>query len=236
MTAFLFSCANATCAVPEAHRELFAGVEETVVSTEGWEPGALNLAQAFSMRFRTPLVHGHVTRLLIDLEKDGDERWSRFSGQLPETTRVKLADRHERPFRAQLAQRIAEDLRRHASVCHVLVHTSPDIDGRLLIQTAAAAPLAEVISAGWRGRLHAAGLDARHERGMMSDALELALAPDFPATQYAQVRLVVAQTFFLEGRPMRWETTKKVLLDTFAAAMAELETINAPESRATDPE
>ena len=116
MSAYLFSCEHANCAVPEAYRELFRGSEEVVGSEEGWEPGSLNLAQAFSMKFRTPLVHGDVTRLLIDLEKDGDARWSRFSMRLPEATRAKVADRHERPFRASLLQRIAEDLRRHAVV------------------------------------------------------------------------------------------------------------------------
>ena len=89
MTAFLFSCDNATCAVPEAYREIFRGSEEVVASTEGWEPGSLNLAQGFAMKFRTPLVHGDVTRLLIDFGNDGDARWSRFSLKLPETTRVK---------------------------------------------------------------------------------------------------------------------------------------------------
>ena len=67
MTAFLFSCDHATCAVPEPYREIFRGSEEVVASTEGWEPGSLNLAQGFAMKFRTPLVHGDVTRLLIDL-------------------------------------------------------------------------------------------------------------------------------------------------------------------------
>jgi hypothetical protein len=236
MTAFLFSCANATCAVPEAHRELFRGAEEAVGSTEGWEPGALNLAQAFSMKFRTPLVHGDVTRLLIDLEKECGERWSRFSLQLPETTRSKLVDRHERPFRAQLVQRISEDLRRHAAVWHVLVHTSPEIDGRVLLETPVAAQLAEAAAAAWRGKLHAAELDVLHARGMETDALETFLAREFPADQYAQIRLTVSQSFFLEGRPLRWETTKKVLLETLARAAAELEPISAPESPSTDPE
>ena len=68
MTALLFSCENATCAVPEAFRELFRGSEDSVTSSRGWEPGSLNLAQAFAMKFRTPLVHGDVTRLLLDFE------------------------------------------------------------------------------------------------------------------------------------------------------------------------
>ena len=126
MTAFLFSCENATCAVPEAYREIFRGSEDVLTSKEGWEPGSLNLAQGFSMRFRTPLVHGDVTRLLIDLQKDGDERWSRFSLKLPEATRVKVADRHQRPFRAALNQRIAEDLRRHEALLHVELKVAVD--------------------------------------------------------------------------------------------------------------
>ena len=235
MTAFLFSCANATCAVPEAHRELFRGAEDAVASTEGWEPGSLNLAQAFSMKFRTPLVHGDVTRLLIDLGKECGERWSRFSLQLPETTRSKLVDRHERPFRAQLVQRIGEDLRRHAAVLHVLVHTSPEIDGRALLETAEQAPLAEAFAAAWRGQLRAVDFDILHVRGMESDSLEAFLAREFPVDHYAQIRLTVSQSYFLEGRPWRWETAKKALLETLARAAAEMEPLSGPESPGTGP-
>lgn len=233
MTAFLFSCANATCAVPEAHRELFSGAEDAVASSEGWEPGALNLAQAFSMKFRTPLVHGDVTRLLIDLEKECEERWSRFSLQLPEATRSKLVDRHERPFRAQLVQRIGEDLRRHAAVWHVLVHTSPEIDGRVLLETPADAPLAETCAAAWRGRLHAAEMDVLHVRNTQQDALEAYLGREFPADQYAQIRLTVSQSFFLEGRPWRWEMAKKVLMESLVQAAAESQPVSDPESPST---
>jgi len=233
MTAFLFSCEHATCAVPEAYRELFRGSEEVVESTEGWEPGSLSLAQAFAMKFRTPLVHGDVTRLLIDLEKDGDERWSRFSLQLPETTRVKVADRHERPFRTQLCQRIAEDLRRHSRVMHVMIHTSPQIDGRVLLETPAAAPLAENLAAAWRGHLRNAESDALHARGSAASALETFLQGEYPADQYAQVRLTVSQSFFLEGRPWRWETLKKVLLESLTRAVEDSEAVSAPESPST---
>ena len=78
MTALLFSCENATCAVPESYRNLFAEAEDVLTSSEGWEPGALNLGQAFAMKFGTPLAHGDVTRLLIDLEKHENDQWSRF--------------------------------------------------------------------------------------------------------------------------------------------------------------
>lgn len=218
MTAYLFSCDNATCAVPEAHRELFRGSEDIVASSEGWEPGALNLAQGFAMKFRTPLVHADVTRLLIDLSQDGDSRWSRYSGKLPEATRVKLADRHERPYRLALRQRIAEDLRRNDRVVHVMIHTDPSSDGTILLETPPGAPLAEKIAAAWRSRLVAAELDVRQVGGVAPEPLADILTKENPAERYAQIRLAVSQTFFLQGRPWKWETVKKVLLDSLAAA------------------
>ncbi len=229
MTAFLFSCDYATCAVPEAYRELFRGSEDEVASTTGWEPGALNLAQGFAMKFRTPLVHADVTRLLIDFQKDGEDRWSRFSLQLPEATRLKLVDRHERPYRTQLKQRIAEDLRRHTALLHVMIHTDPTTNGLVLLETPVGAELAEKFSNAWRARLVAAELDVRQVKAVAIHPLGISLSEAFPASQYAQVKLSVSQTFFLEGRPWRWETVKKLLLESLTAVGNEV-VISAPES------
>jgi hypothetical protein len=234
MTAFLFSCENATCAVPEAYREIFRGSEEVVASAEGWEPGSLSLAQAFAMRFRTPLVHGDVTRLLIDFEKDGDERWSRFSMKLPEATRIKVADRHERPFRALLRQRIAEDLRRYSRVLHVMIHADAETDGLVTLGTPEGAVLAEKIAAAWRARMVAEDLDIRVAPIVADQALGLGLSQEFPAEQYARIRLGVSQTFFLEGRPWRWEKLKKLLLDSLAQAAEDIHPVSDPESPSID--
>ena len=235
MTAFLFSCDYATCAVPEAYREIFRGSEDVVSSTQGWEPGSLNLAQGFAMKFRTPLVHGDVTRLLIDFGKDGDGRWSRFSLKLPEATRVKVADRHERPYRLVLNQRIAEDLRRHPALLHVMIHTDPTTDGLVMLETPPGADLAEKFAAAWRSRLAAADLDVRQVTGVELSPLAAGLAGAFPADRYAQVRLSVSQTFFLEGRPWRWETLKKLLLESLVLVEEEVAAVSAPESPSTGP-
>lgn len=214
MIALLFSCENATCAVPEPYRELFRGAEDLVNSPFGWEPGALNLAQGFAMKFRTPLVHGDVTRLLIDFEQDGDARWSEYSSQLPEATRAKLADRHERPYRQSLKQRIEEDLRRHKAVLHVMIHTDPTTDAIVMLETPVGADLAAKLARGWRTQLVAADLDVRQVSGGGATPLSTLLTTTFPVEQYAQVRLSVSQSFFLTGKPWRWETLKKHLLDS----------------------
>ena len=228
MTAFLFSCDNATCAVPEAYREIFRGSEDVLTSPEGWEPGSLNLSQGFAMKFRTPLVHGDVTRLLIDFGKDGDARWSRFSLKLPEATQVKVADRHERPYRMVLNQRIAEDLRRYPVLLHVMIHTDSATDGLVMLETPVGAELADRFAAAWRSRLAAADVDVRHVSGVEMSPLAAALGAAFPADRYAQVKLSVSQTFFLEGRPWRWETLKKLLLDSLVQVGDEVAVVSAP--------
>lgn len=220
MISYLFSCEHATCAVPEPHREVFRGREERVSSTEGWEPGSLNLAQGFAMKFRTPLVHGDVTRLLVDLEQDGDARWSDLSAALPEATQVKLEDRHWRPYRVLLKQRISEDLRRNDAVLHVMVHTDPEGAGNVVLETLPGSEFAEKAAAEWSGRLTAAGLDVRHDRAAEISPLARELVAAFPPATYGAVRLKVVQSFFLEGRPLRWETLKKTLLTSLAAGSA----------------
>ncbi len=222
MTAFLFSCDYATCAVPEAYREIFRGAEDVVSSMAGWEPGSLNLAQGFAMKFRTPLVHGDVTRLLIDLGNDGDARWGKFSLKLPEATRGKVADRHERPYRLVLNQRIAEDLRRHEALLHVMIHTDAKTDGTVVLESPVGAELAEKFAGAWRSRLAAADVDVRQATGVALGSLAAALSGAYPPDRYAQVRLSVSQTFFLEGRPWRWETLKKVLLESLVLAGGEV--------------
>jgi hypothetical protein len=230
---YLISCTHATCAVPEAYRELFKGAEDAVASTDGWEPGALNLAQAFSMKFHTPLVHGDVTRLLIDLDHDGDSRWSAFSGKLPEATRAKLVDRHERLFRAQLVQRIQDAARRHQPLLHVMIHSSPELDGRVLLESFPGNRAAEDLASAWRGHLRAANIEVMHLQNASPTALEGFLAGVAGTAAYVPVRLGVAQSFFLEGRPRRWEETKKLLLDSLTRALADDPLLSVQESRAT---
>jgi len=221
MMTFLFSCEYATCAVPEAYRELFHGAEEVVTSAAGWDPGALNLAQGFSMKFRTPLIHGQRTRLLIDLDAAGPARWSRFSKKIPEAGRQKLVDCEELSYRTSLRQRIEEDLRRHPAMMHLMVRTVEGHEGSVVLETFGNAILGESLAASWRSSLLVGGLDVRHHKGVKGSALAAELGGSFPAERYGLMRIKVAQSFFLEGRPWRWEALKKVLFESLAEVTAE---------------
>jgi hypothetical protein len=105
---------------------------------------------------------------------------------------------------------------------HVMIHTDPATDGMVMLETPIGAMLADRFAAAWRSRLAAADVDVRHVSGVETSPLATALAGTFPAERYAQVRLSVSQTFFLEGRPSRWETLKKLLLDSLVLVGGEV--------------
>lgn len=225
----LFSCSHATCAIPEAHREFFESAKDEVESSIGWEPGVLNLGQAFAMHFRTPLVHGDVTRLLIDLEQDGDARWSKHSSKLPENTRQKLVERHEKPYHTLLTQRISDGLHRGGVVLHLMLHTAAGREGGIELETPQTNPVAEQIASLWRNILIADGQYAMLQHQAGKSPLANTLTEKHPMPEYAQIRLTVSQSFFLEGKPQKWDFIKKRLMQTLQSACTQYRSLNAPE-------
>lgn len=221
MIPLLFSCEHATCAVPEAWREVFRGEEETVASHEGWEPGSLNLAQGFSMKFRTPLIHGDVTRLLIDLEANGDARWSRFSKKLTDAQRGKLEDRHQRNYRDGLSNRVTEALKRDRTIIHVMIHTSTTDDEKVVLETLGGDEPSKRVADSWTSFLKQSPERLPLENRTIGSlpAASAMLLRMHGENAYVPLVLRVSQTFFLEGRPWRWDKVKKHLIDSLYKAV-----------------
>lgn len=217
MLSVLITCPHATCAIPEAHRELFRGSEDLVSSTSGWEPGALNLAQGLAMKFSTPLIHGDVTRLLIDLDQDGEKSWSKISSKLPEATRNKLIDRHRKKFRLAVENRLLEDFKRYDKILHLIIHTAPIAEGKITFEHFAA-DFAKTVSDAAVKKLPSAEVDSSSipltDRNPFIDWLMK--TSDSP--KYGIIRITVSQSYFLKSLPMRWETIKKSLVTAIVAA------------------
>jgi hypothetical protein len=110
---------------------------------------------------------------------------------------------------------------------HLSVHTSAAGDGEITVATAPGAELAEQIADAWFDKLRSPGLCVLRNREAANTPLVEALAKNHPASRYAPIRLVVSQTFFLEGRPWRWEQIKKRLIDSLVATMAR-DALSAP--------
>lgn len=217
MTSFLITCNHATCAVPEANRELFKGSEDLVTSSEGWEPGSLNLAQGLAMKLSTPLIHGDVTRLLINLDHEGEKRWSKISKKLPEATRNKLVVRHQEKYRNTIDARISEDLKRFNEIVHLVIHTAPIADGKITFEYLGSS-LAQKISDEAVGKLPSSEVDSSSIPLQGKTPFIEWMLTNYDSPKYGLIRITVSQSFFMKSVPMRWETIKKSLIQAISAA------------------
>ena len=215
MTSYLITCNHATCAIPEANRELFKGSEDLVTSTKGWEPGSLNLAQGLAMKLSTPLIHGDVTRLLIDLDETGDKRWSNISSQLPEATREKLVTRHQSKFRQAINLRLTEDFKRYENTIHLIIHTAPIADGKITFEYIGS-NLAQNISDAAVKKLPSTEVDSSSLPLQGKTPFIEWMLKTYDSPKYGIIRITVSQSFFMKSIPMRWETIKKSLIKAIA--------------------
>lgn len=225
MSSFLFSCENATYAVSGDQAQLFEGNKELLSSAEGWEPGALNLAQACAMRFRTPLVDAETSRLLVNVEASKEECWSRFSEAIDDYDKRRLLERYWHSYRNQLHKRISGDIERHGMVFHVMVHSCPDQRDHIQLHIPEGAVLAKELGGAWLKAIQRDGLKCSLHQGSVTTDLSRELAEQNDASLYAQIRLIVHQDFFLMGTPWRWDTIKKHLLDGLAMSASRVGTV-----------
>lgn len=218
MSSFLFSCENATYAVPAEFARLFSAENELLSSAEGWAPGALNLAQACSMRFRTPLVDAETSKLLVNVEASKDDCWSRFSESLDDSDKRRLLERYWQPYRKQLHKRILGDIERHSTIIHVMVHSCSNRREHIELHIPERAKVAHTLGLSWLGAIQRDGLRSTMHKGKYVTDLSCELAEAYDPACYAQIRLIVHQDFFLTGTPWRWDTIKKHLLDSLAVS------------------
>lgn len=227
----VLTCEHATCAVPEAFRELFQGEDDTLTSHRGWDPGALNLAQHLSREFRTPLLHGEITRLLVELNRSPGHPgiFSEFAMRLPESRREGLLKRHYQSYLETLRARIADPLTRHPTVLHLSVHTFTRDHGGSRRSTDIGVlfdpgrPAEAAFAQCWLRALRAAAsgltIDANLPYSGTDDGLTTLLRGEFPAEAYLGIELEVCQSCFLDGAPVRWDAVRKLVASTLREAI-----------------
>jgi predicted N-formylglutamate amidohydrolase len=229
MMPLIFSCEHATCAVPDANKEVFQPEMERITSAEGWDVGALNLAQSFSMKFRTPLVQCEFSRLLIDCHcrENDPARWSDFYEMLTDMQRIRLQEKHLIAHAQMLRQRVMTELERHETVVHISIHTfdpekHPDVDVSLLFS---------------EGKVGEASLGLAWIAAMQDEAPGLAvvenvkfyaersqtvldgLRDEFGSQRYVGLELQVCNKLFLSPVLMRWDKCKLMLQSSLLRAL-----------------
>ncbi|MBC7981190.1 MAG: hypothetical protein H7Y36_11565, partial [Armatimonadetes bacterium] len=130
---------------------------------------------------------------------------------LPEATKVKLIERHEKKFRMAIEQRLTEDFKRHTSVIHLLIHTAPIADGSIILEYSSS-DHARIIAEATVNNLPASEITSRSSPLLEKTPLIRWLLENFDSGKYGLIRITVSQSFFLKSIPMRWETIKRSLI------------------------
>lgn len=216
MLTYIPTCETAVSTVPEWHRDSFKGHEDKLTSPDGWSPGALNLAQGIAMKLHAPLLHANLTRLLIDLSQHPEDgaRWSAFSRGLTDDQRDKLDRRSKLAFLESLEARIDNALRREEAVIHLSIDTSNNLDpGTILFEFDSRRDLEANCVSKWKAALSPIVPQFRIDQAPPpSRSLSSYLRDRFP--KIGSVKLTVAQSAFLEGKPMQWMKLKKLIVDS----------------------
>jgi len=211
------TCETAVSTVPEWHRADLKGAEEKLVSPDGWSPGALTLGQALAMKVHCPLLHAEINRLIIDLSRhpEDDERFSKLSARFTDDQRRKLDERQLAPYLSILRERIETAKRRGQEACHVSLDTRPGIAPAWVIFEYDSSRIAEgAFVAEWKAAFLSKIPEAVvQERSSPTRSFAGYLRGEHPSG-FCSVRLIAAQTSFLDGKPVGWSQLRKALVDT----------------------
>jgi len=128
----LLSCEHATAFVPRLLASHFTHAKRVLETHEGYDIGALPLAEAIGRRFSTDVIRASVSRLVVDTNRSTNHPrlFSRFVAGLTDDERAQLLATYYTPHRDAVAVRVAAAVALGRSTVHIGVHTfTPTLAG-----------------------------------------------------------------------------------------------------------
>ncbi len=128
----LLTCEHGGNRIPPVWDYLFHDAEQVLESHEGYDPGALHIAQSLAEAFQAPLHYAVHSRLLIELNRSlsHPKLFSVFSKKMSADEKQRIINKHYLPYR----QKVQEDiiyLMRKGPVFHLSIHTfTPVLKGK----------------------------------------------------------------------------------------------------------
>lgn len=128
----LLTCEHGGNEIPEEYGHLFQGAGEVLQSHEGWDPGALELAQYLSKELNAPLFYSTTSRLLIELNRTLDQpaSWSVYTKELYQKDCENIVNTYYRPYREKVENALRENIEKGLKTLHLSVHScTPVLNG-----------------------------------------------------------------------------------------------------------
>lgn len=132
MKNLIFTCEHGGNEIPAAFHSLFAGRENTLKSHNGWDIGALDLAQKLRMHLNAPLYFSTTSRLLVELNRSlhHPQLFSAFTRHLSGEDKEAILAEYYFPYRTKVEKAIQE-MAGEADTVHISVHSfTPVLNGK----------------------------------------------------------------------------------------------------------
>ncbi|TWT29499.1 N-formylglutamate amidohydrolase [Blastopirellula retiformator] len=225
MDAVVLSCEHGGNHVPPKYRDSFRDAEQVLASHRGWDPGSLEVAQAFQRSTGAPLVSSTVTRLLVELNRSEGHanHFSQYTRDLPAETKRTINDQYYSPHRAAVQEAVERVRASGKRVIHLALHSfTPELDGE--IRTAEIGllydpgrPGEKKFCAAWRTRLIALHANMRVRLNYpylgKADGLTTSLRKKYSDAQYVGIELEVNQRLVTQDDA--WQALIADLAQTF---------------------
>lgn len=203
--AIVITCEHGGNRIPMAYRALFETRRELLDSHRGYDAGALCMARALAAALHAPLLAATTSRLLADLNRSATHPavHAPFVRELPRALRLRIVDRHHRPYRERAERMMREVIAHSGRVIHIACHSfTPKLHGRirsadigLLYDPARSAE--KTLCADWKDALEAAAPDLRVRRNYpylgSNDGLTTWLRTRLGADAYVGIELELNQ-------------------------------------------
>lgn len=231
LPALVVTCEHGGNHIPSEFEDWFRGAQALLVSHQGFDPGALLMAEDLAVAFGAPLVQSTVSRLLVDLNRS---QWhARLHGKALLRASVglrrEILARYYQPYRDEVEARVREAIATQGRVVHLSSHSfTPELDGRLrradvglLYDPARSGEAA--LCAHWKTALQNAspGITVRrnYPYAGKGDGLTKWFRQQFLPQPYIGIELEINQRHVF-GDPYAWTALRQAIIESLVSALA----------------
>ena len=127
----LITCEHGGAKIPRPYQPLFRGAAAQLATHEGYDIGALKVAKLLARDLGSPLRFSDVSRLLIDLNRSTHHPkvFSERTRALPMAERQAIIAAYYAPYRQDVEQWIAAQVKSGKRVVHLSIHSFTPVLG-----------------------------------------------------------------------------------------------------------
>ena len=226
----ILTCEHASNRVPVSYQACFLGVQDTLASHRGWDPGSAQMAKCFRrlIKPRPPLFQTNTTRLLVEPNRSlgHPKLFSEFTRELSSNDKQAILKKFYFPHRNAVHDWIASHVSSDSPVLHLSIHSfTPEFQGEVRNSDIGllydpGRPLEKAYCRKWSTAIAQARPDLKVRKNYpyrgIADGFTTWLRKQFLPDQYLGIELEVNQAHLDSTRT--WQLISTVLAKTLPAS------------------